>query len=335
MKHLSHTLKSVNSLRWLNLSEVSLKSLEFLRSLNQYKNDSDHNETAFQLLGINLSSCDITISEDDVTIFDLMPSLLHIDLSRNHLSTLPPSIFRSQQNLQSLNLASNVLINGFRLKIGEKQSLNFLDLSNNKLSNMESIRISGTVDEINLSQNAVLEWNRIDVFLKNDVYNRSWIKRLNLSYNAITTISENMGSSLLYLDSIDLGHNPFDCDTCGIQTFQKWLRQKKNTIIFNLGTTDNLICGGTRRKRTEIIYMSFNDTWCLPDSPEEKFDPLLVTGLPLTVVMALILLTAIAVYGYRFEISYVRHLINIRRQRHLRENESTDQYKYDAFVSYR
>lgn len=335
MEHTSNKLKSAINLRWLNLSEVPMKSLGALKYLIQYKNDMEHNKTAFQLLGINLSGCDITISEDDVTFFDLVPSLLHIDLSRNHLSTLPPNIFRSQQNLQSLNLASNVLINGFRLETGEKQSLKLLDLSNNKLSNLESIYISGTVDEINLSENAVSEWNKISVFFKADGYNRSWVKRLNLTYNAITTISENMSCSLSHLDSVDLGQNPFDCDTCGIQTFQRWLRLQKNTKIFNLGTTDNLICGGSRSKRREIIYVSLNSTWCLPVAAEDKFDPFLVTGLPLTVVIALILLTAIAIYGYRFEIAYVRHLINIRQQRHLRENESIARYHYDAFVSYR
>jgi hypothetical protein len=335
VEDISNKLESAVSLRWLNLSEVPVKSLQALKYLIQHKNGTEHNDTAFQLLGINLSSCDIIISEDDITFFDLMPSLLHIDLSHNHLSTLPPKIFRSQQNLQSLNLASNVLINGFRLEKGEKQNLKFLDLSNNKLSNLESIYISGTVDEINLSENAISEWNKNDVFLKPDNYNQAWVKRLNLTYNAITTVSEKMSSSLLFLDSVDLGQNPFDCDTCGIQTFQRWLRQRKNAKIFNLGTTDNLTCGGSRSMRTEIIYVTLNNTQCPPVAAEDKFDPVLVTGLPLTVVIALILLTAIAMYGYRFEIAYVRHLINIRRQRHLREHESTDQYHYDAFVSYR
>jgi hypothetical protein len=64
------------------------------------------------------------------------------------------------------------------------------------------------------------------------------------------------------------------------------------------------------------------------------FDPVVVIGLPLLVVAALVLLTVIAIYGYRFEIAYVRHLVNIRRQRHIRENESIAHYKYDVFVSY-
>lgn len=335
VENISSKLKSVINLSWLNLSKVPLKSLETLRYFAQYKNDTEHNKIPFQLLGINLSGCDITISEDDVTFFDLMPSLMHIDLSRNHLSTLPPNIFRSQKNLKSLNLASNVLINGFRLETAEIQGLNLLDLSNNKLSNLESIYISGTVEEINLSENAVSEWSKNDVFLKAGGYNQSWVKRLNLTYNAITTISEYMSNSLLFLDSVDLGQNPLNCDTCEIQPLQRWLRQHKNTKIFNLGTTDNLICGGSRSKRREIINVSLNSTWCLSVAAEDKFDPVLVTGLPLTVVMALILLTAIAMYGYRFEIAYVRHLINIRRQRHLRENEPIGQYHYDAFVSYR
>jgi hypothetical protein len=335
VEDVANKLKNVTSLRWLNLSEVPLKSLESLKPLIKHKNESEHNETSVQLWGINLSSCELTISEDDVTFFDLMPSLIDIDLSHNHLSTLPPNIFRSLENLQSLKLASNVLINGVKLRIGEKQSLKLLDLSHNKLSNVETIHISGTVDEINLSENAVSEWNKKDVFLKSDSSNRTWVRRINLTHNAIAIISENMGSSLLHLESVDLGENPFDCDTCEVQTFQKWLRQHKNIRIFNLGTTNNLICGGTRRERTDVIYASFNNTSCLTRAAEEMFGPVVVIGVPLTVVLSLVLLTFIAMYGYRFEIAYVRHLISIRRQRHIRENDSLAHYKYDAFVSYR
>jgi hypothetical protein len=335
VEHIVNKLKSVISLRWLNLSEVPLKSLEALRRLIRHTNDTEHNENAVQLSGIDLSGCDLTITEDDVTLFDFMSSLLHINLSHNHLPTLPHNIFRSLQNLQSLNLASNILINGFRLQIGDKQSLKLLDLSNNKLSNLETIYLSGTVDEINLSENAILEWNRKEVFLKNDDHNRTWVKRINLTRNAITMITEDMGSSLLYLESIDLGENPFDCESCGIQTFQRWLRQHKSTEVLNLGTTNNLICSGTRRERTEIIYAAFNNTSCLPVAADGLFDPAVAIGLPLLVVAALALLTIIVVYGYRFEIAYVRHLVNIRRQRHIRENESISHYKYDVFVSYR
>jgi hypothetical protein len=72
----------------------------------------------------------------------------------------------------------------------------------------------------------------------------------------------------------------------------------------------------------------------LPVVEDGLFDPVVVIGLPLLVVAALVLLTVVAVYGYRFEINYVRHLVNIRRQRHMRENESIFHYKYDVFVSY-
>jgi hypothetical protein len=226
------------------------------------------------------------------------------------------------------------MINGFRLQIGDKQSLKLLDLSNNKLSNLESINISGTVDEINLSENAVLEWNNKDIFLKNRDRNRTWVKSINLTRNAISMITENMGISLLHLKNVDLGENPFDCDSCEIETFHKWLRQHKNTKVFNLGTTNNLICSGTRRERMEIIYVPIDNTSCSPVVADGLFDPAVVIGLPLLVVVALVLLTVIAIYGYRFEIAYVRHLVNIRRLRHIRENESIDQYTYDVFVSY-
>jgi hypothetical protein len=331
VEHAVNKLKSVISLRWLNLSQAPLKTLEPLRHIIR---DTGDNETAVQLSGIDLSGCDLTITAGDVTLFDSMSSLLHVDLSHNHLSILPHNIFRSLHNLQSLNLESNVLINGFKLQIGEKKSLKLLDLSNNKLSNLESINISGTVDEINLSENAVLEWNNNEVFLKNRDHNRTWVKRINLTRNAISMITENMGISLLYLESVDLGENPFDCDSCEIETFHKWLRQHKSTKVFNVGTTNNFICSGTRRERTEIIYVTMNNTSCSPVVTDGLFDPAVVIGLPLLVVVALVLLTVIVIYGYRFEIAYVRHLVNIRRQRHIRENESIDHYTYDVFVSY-
>ncbi|PNF31447.1 hypothetical protein B7P43_G03415 [Cryptotermes secundus] len=335
--HVEHTvniLKNVNNLRWLNLSQVPLKTLEPLRHIIHYTNSTEHNATTVQLSGIDLSGCDLTITAGDVVFFDFMASLLHINLSHNHLSTLPYNIFRSLHNLESLNLASNILINGFRLQIGVKQTLKLLDLSNNKLSNLESIYLSGTVEEINLSENAVLEWNKKDVFLKADDHNRTWVKSVNLTRNAITTITENMVISLLHLESVDLGENPFDCDSCETPTFQRWLSQHKSTKVFNLGTTNNLICVGTRWERTEIISVPFNNTFCLPAVENAIFDPAVVIGLPVLVVAALVLLSVITVYGYRFEIAYVRHLVSIRRQRHIRENESIAHYKYDVFVSY-
>ncbi|XP_069677332.1 toll-like receptor 2 [Periplaneta americana] len=327
-------IKHLTSLKWLNMSRVPINSMELLNPLILNNSQVMLTESRMQLEGLILEKCGITIAQEDVSFFDNMSSLIELDLSRNSIQMLSSNMFRSLTHLQSLNLKANGFTVKFKLEVGESTPLKFLDLSRNKLKSIDEINITGAAYEVNLAGNALSEWNNVNIFLKSEHSNDTWVKKLNLSRNALTFVSENMASSFQHLEGVDLGGNPFNCDDCQIPTFQNWLLQPKDTMVLNLGTDNNLTCGTTKRRRTEIISIVFNNTACLPPHVDSFVNYLAVIWIPLLVVVSLVLLGIIGMYGYRFEIAYVRHLINIRRQRHIRENESISNYLYDAFVSY-
>ncbi|PSN43581.1 hypothetical protein C0J52_16712 [Blattella germanica] len=306
----SETLRFLTNLKWLNLSHIPLKTF---KSLGQFIQRGNYME----LLGIQLINCDIVISEENLTTFDNMPSLVELDLSQNDLTKVPSQMFSKLKNLQTLRLASNRLSN-ISLNTSNLKNLELIDLTNNKITSIFNIKITGNVTEINLSDNTVLPWDSelCEIYFTSS---NQWLKRLNLSYNLISYISESMIKSFSTLDFIDLGGNSFDCDNCNMVPFQTWLSENKTINILNLGCTENLKCGDLRHLSKNIIDVKVNATSC---PAEDDTDWSLIVGVPLLVCAALILFTVIAVFGYRYEITYIRHLINIRRQRHFRDSQS-------------
>ncbi|KAJ9574685.1 hypothetical protein L9F63_008146, partial [Diploptera punctata] len=315
--------KNLSNLHWLNLSYTPLIKLQSLKLFDQ-RNSSE-------LLGLNLRRCNLVISEKDIDFFDHMSSLVELDLSENQLSSIPVHMFRSLTKLRKLILGSNRFLQ-LNLNLKYTRKLELLDLSNNKFVELNQINIEGNISEINLSENSIISWENTNNFVDSKDFHKIKFRSLNLSYNSITRMSEDMRRVFAILDHVDIGGNPVNCSDCNTPLLKKWIQENKTTIIFNLGTVKNLTCTDLENNSRNITEVIFSSNVCFLDMDDPDYA--LAVGVPFLVLAALILLSVIAVYGYRYEITYIRHLVNIRRQKHLKEAKTSERYKYDAFVSY-
>jgi hypothetical protein len=98
-----------------------------------------------------------------------------------------------------------------------------------------------------------------------------WVKYINLSHNALRTVSAEMGASLNRLAEVDLGSNPFICNFCGLTEFQKWLLALRNNNITStqyvtLGTKRNLSCTEPFNiKGSSLHDLDFDSEFCISD----------------------------------------------------------------------
>ena len=317
--------QNLSNLLSLNLSDIPIKELH-LKILHNQLNSSN-------LLGLQLRKCNLLLREDDVHFFDHLSRLRELDLSENQLTSIPQNLFRSLKHLRTLKLSFNRFAQNINLNLNHSRNLDLLDLSRNKFVELTELKIQGYIREIDMSENAILSWEDTNSYKSVEKVHEITTKCLNLSYNSITSISEDMKKVFSNFEAVDLGGNPLDCRGCNTPLLQRWLQENKTTTILNLGVVKSLTCGDLENSMKNVTDLRFSDEQCSVDADDPDYP--LAVGVPLLVLAALILLSVIAVYGYRYEITYIRHLVNIRRQKHLKDGQSADRYKYDAFVSYR
>ena len=212
------------NLRYNQISELPdgcFKNFQQLQSLDlSYNRISILHEGFFdnllQLQFLNLKGNKIS---DPIGISAFLPTLQHLDLSRNQIIDLPDGAFRYLQQLRYLDLSYNrisVLPYGI---FDDLVQLNHLDLNNNTISNLTGI-------SANLSQLTYLDLSRNQI---TELPDQSFIylhrlSYLNLSYNFISCIPYKF-CDVLYESLIDvrLNNNNISMISCP-QRFQGYSR---------------------------------------------------------------------------------------------------------------
>ncbi|XP_060075268.1 toll-like receptor 4 [Ylistrum balloti] len=145
---------------------VNVPFLKYIDLSNNYCTHISENffmvENVLETLLIQNNLLGLVLYEDvNGNIFKTLQSLKIINLSRNHIYTLPALLFRNQHELQILNLSNNAL-NELSLDISHMKHLQYIDLTHNQLRriNRDQRDQIDSLKDNNLTIN--LQGNRMD-----------------------------------------------------------------------------------------------------------------------------------------------------------------------------
>ncbi|KAF4521203.1 hypothetical protein B566_EDAN011488, partial [Ephemera danica] len=241
--------------------------------------------------------------------------------SYNNFKQIPSDSFLNLRRNAKVVLTNNKIshINSLHFK-----SISLMDLTKNIISNMDKIKLDGYIENLNLSYNKISNWNLKDVFNSISLH----IKFVNLSYNEIYSFNYEMLKSLSSLEAVDIGKNPIDCNDCSLKDLQTWLKDpRRKTIVMNLAEPyTTLKCSNPPLlSNTSILDAPYNNL-C-----DESTILIIAFSIP---IMMLLLITALLTYVFRFQLSYVAHMIQVRKRANKISNVQHKKFEYDAFVSY-
>ncbi|XP_040850971.1 toll-like receptor 9, partial [Ochotona curzoniae] len=236
-----------------NLSFVA--QLKHLRVLSLAHNGI-HSRVSPQLFSTSLQALDFSgnvlgqmWTEGDLYqyFFQGLLGLLRLDLSQNHLHTLPSSrLINLPKSLRLLRLRDNQL--GFFnwTSLAFLPDLEVLDLAGNRLKSLNSISLpNGTqLHTLDLSR------NRIRFVIPGFFAVARELRQLNLSNNALKTIQSSWFGPLAgALQSLDVSANPLHC-TCGA-TFVDFLLDVQTAVP---GLATNVKCGSPSQLQGLSIF---------------------------------------------------------------------------------
>ncbi|XP_071453194.1 toll-like receptor 2 [Hetaerina americana] len=311
--HLSDYIQNLTQIRKLNISGFITKHFSNITLPKLLK-----------LTDLDISKCEIIDMEPDS--FHYQPALVRIDLSSNRLNTIPKNIFAKLKDLQYVDLSKNLFTQGqglvfFFHENWPKVGMQRLDLSSNPLGTTANlIADHSQIRVIDLHKNILRDVEGVSF---------RYVEELDLSSNLIPALSYRSAKTLHYVKSVNLTDNQFNCDSCDLPVFQEWL----NTTGREKLTEDvnSLLCAAPPSKRKEsikVIQSDYNEELCRgPNLP-------IVLGSTFSSIALIAALLAGIIYIYRFEASYVLHLIRVRRRAVKGEGKPHSECIYDAFVSY-
>ncbi|KAF4525772.1 hypothetical protein B566_EDAN002034, partial [Ephemera danica] len=196
----SYNLNTIIGLRIMNFPLKHLRADDFAYRLTTSGNCLQY---ASQIENINLDFNDL---QDETIIINasIFPSLKYLSFSNNRLKSLP--IF---QNIPFIDYTFDT-------------SLRELDVSNNLIDSFANIDYIRHIRFLNLSHNYIQTWNKSGALNSNN----HAIDIVDLRYNKIKSLNEEMLLSMSKGTIISLVGNPFDCDDCSIPAFQIILQNK-------------------------------------------------------------------------------------------------------------
>ncbi|KAK7499189.1 hypothetical protein BaRGS_00009449 [Batillaria attramentaria] len=193
------------SLKVLKLSYNNLRcfSVSILQDLTQLKTlYVDFNNLATVTAGENNTKKKSTLTEE--CPFPPLQNIQEVSFQGNKLATLDPSVIRCFQNAQYLSLADNNLETIPPKTFSTFRHLKFLDLSRNHLRFL----LAGVFTRLTSLKFLSLSGNRLET-VPAGLPMMEW---LDLSYNAITTVTDQQKGDLYPQEIFLLGSNPLHCD---------------------------------------------------------------------------------------------------------------------------
>ena len=267
-----------------------------------------------------------------------LEELEELNLAENICAHMSSSFFDSFHGLRKLNISHNFLgqvLDPSKGHAGEHfkslKNLTLLDLSDNRISTLahDLLENLDSLQYLNMSRNMLTQWNL--------TLNSKCFRLIDLSDNKLETLPESFRE---YLDdlaemrphescnrtetlTLDLAGNPIQCN-CENRPFLRWLSQSKVKSLF-YETDECHLRDGSRLQldNEEVIPQILDklDTDCIPYA---------WIGASIGIFVFTVSIS-LAVYRYRWKLRYLYYIGGRRRHRHTGYNRLFDR---DAFISY-
>ncbi|XP_049863119.1 toll-like receptor 2 isoform X2 [Schistocerca gregaria] len=327
------------------------------------------------LTDLDLASC--RIANVNITDFGLVPRLRSLVLHHNSLQDVPAGL-QALAELQRLDLSDNPLQNtdsvhvlgslaalrelrlaGCGLKALPEQlalpaGLQLLDLSRNGLEQLPpplppalrrlllhhnqltaALRLTLHAGApplllVDLADNLIDQ--PVEVLRGDKKAEEPWTEWLNLSWNQLQTLPRSDARRLKRSAShaVVLHDNPWDCYVCETAPLKDWILQPEDEKPAVVG---EVFCA-------KPAALAVRSPTVLDGC--SSVDIAVAVGVPMAALGLLAGLVAALCYSYRFELTYLRHILGVKigaarrgRRRPGAEGAADDHnFKYDAFVSY-
>ena len=209
-------------------SKIKRNSPARQRTVSCLARFQEKTEVAIKLLDIShnhISDLNDLMDSPTAHIIDFLGSIENLDLSNNVLTDLPGSLCSSLPHLKALHAANNGL-SKLPYKLLTNQKLQLLDISNNKISDIDSSLVPVTLSllTLDLSKNNLREFPswvydsfpRLHrLFLSHNeireipatAHGLRSLKELSMRYNYLTKITEAFINQCTALEKIDFSHN--------------------------------------------------------------------------------------------------------------------------------
>ncbi|KAG1701183.1 Toll-like receptor 13 [Nymphon striatum] len=281
---------------------------------------------------LDLSYCNVMHIAD--SSFQGLKQLKTLHLSGNSL-ILKDRMFYGLENLEILTLKSAIrkIIDGSS-PFKHTHRLKNLDISFNGLTNyaLELLRPLRNLTLLVLGNNKIKRWDvRLDIF-KNNKY----LTNLGLANNDIDVVTQAMIEDFSgAIEFLSIAPNPFDCQLCQSEIFQKWLKDTNRN-----NTTLSLVY----EPRVWGVYCSKPETLAGKEITSLDF-PLEHCVVKERNILVIVLVAALVsfvggsaiawlFYYFRWYLRYWLFKLKTKVKSFRRSKETPIQYKYDAFVSY-
>lgn len=299
------------------------------------------NLTLLRRLQLNNNELEVLLNDT----FAGLVSLTHLDLSSNKLvfrtsveppipprSAAPPGLplavttwLQGRRGERSVHTATDRSLSTTYLPLAGLAALEYLDLANNGIRILTANQWWDLrrLVQLSLRSNNVQEWYS-PVFS-----NLSLLSVLDLSYNSLSTVTENMlqDFSLASLESVNLNHNPYQCG-CSLQALAEGI----NTSVFVEFSTYRCSLEGADLTIDEYI----TNASCEPEPPKEDMEQPQSASNRLEIIvfsvsMLLSIVTTATLYRKRWYLRYLVYKVKMKADQY---KEDTEHYLYDIFVCY-
>lgn len=190
-------------------------------------------------------------------VFNGMYSLSLLDLSHNQIQTIDSNSFDRTDSLKKLYLNDNLISNTTFL-INNCKNVDLLDLSNNRLEELQFVKSCWKLSKLNANRNNLSTFSTIDL--------GSQITFLDLSDNNISYIQRPDLKNLISLQTLNLSRNPLFAErNMHVDLFQ----DRYSLTSLNLSSTciEKLSVGVFSPLRyLEVLDLSSNNLVYLPNS---------------------------------------------------------------------
>nr|ARQ14827.1 toll-like recptor 9 [Oncomelania hupensis] len=235
--------------------------------------------------------------------------------------------FKYCPGLETLNIDNTVMdFNEYQMKwlLFPLQSLRYLKLQKIRSSSL----LPGVLPRMSNLKRLVFTGNGMTVRqLKRALENVTSLKILNVQANNINLLREDTLPVALNLTSLDISINPFSCN-CDIRWFRRWLddvHKNKKLQVVNWPDHRQYSCATpVAMKRTPLVLYNPTDLEC---------SVYIILGITGGVILALLLVTSLFAYRYRWHLRFCIYRLR-RRKQYKQIPGETQLHTYDVYLAH-